>query len=476
MITFALLLWPVVIMVLFKRLHPAMAATVAIIGGYLLLPVRGGWDFPVLPTLDKDSITALVTFVAAFFTMSKLQKLPEPQPMIMTGWIPRSKVGLGLMITLVLGSFLTSLTNTDPLVFEQARIPALSLYHGFSIAQGTIVSLIPFILARKFLAYPEGHKTLLIVLTVSALLYSVLALYEIRFSPQLNKTVYGFFPHQWLQHIRAGGFRPVVFLHHGLWLGIFLCMCTIASAALVKIDQPRRTKYIMALCWLGITLLLSKNLGAFGIAVFLIPLVLFMSVRVQLLVALTLSMIIVFYPALRGSGVVPTNMIVSAVESFNPERASSLKYRLDNEDILLAKANERPFFGWGAYARNRVYDEVGRDISTTDGGWVIAIGSNGWLGYFSLMGLMALPIIFLGLNRRKYNINATTAGLALVLTANMIDLIPNSTITPVTWLVAGALLGRFELGRITEGQLQEIAPDPISRSAYTRQTQLLTRK
>jgi len=34
--------------------------------------------------------------------------------------------------------------------------------------------------------------------------------------------------------------------------------------------------------------------------------------------------------------------------------------------------------------------------------------------------------------------------MTLILAANMIELIPNSTLSPWSWLVAGALLGRSE--------------------------------
>lgn len=476
MTTVALLLWPVVILVLFKRTTPAVATAIAIIGGYLLLPVSSGWDLPVLPSMNKDTITALVALIGAMIAMSSLRKLPVAQPTIMPGWVPKSKVGLAMVAALVIGSLLTAITNTDPLVFDEWTVPGLTLYHGLSQVQGALLSFIPLILARKFFSYPETQKTLLASLVVAALLYSLPTLFEARFSPQLNRMVYGFFPHDWLQHIRGGGFRPVVFLHHGLWLGIFFSMCTIASAALIKADPSRRTKYIWATLWLVGTLTISRNLGALAIACFLIPFIIFMSVRIQLLAALIISVLIISYPVLRGAGFVPTDAIVSTIAEFRPSRAGSLEFRFDNEDILLEKANERPLFGWGDFARNRVYNERGVDLSITDGGWVIAIGSGGWLRYFGQMGLMGLPIIFLALNRRRYNIDAATAGLCLVLSASMIDLIPNSTLTPITWLVAGALYGRLELGRVSETQLKDSAPTQEARSPYTRQVELITRK
>ena len=40
------------------------------------------------------------------------------------------------------------------------------------------------------------------------------------------------------------------------------------------------------------------------------------------------------------------------------------------------------------------------------------------------------------------------AALALIISANIVELLPNATLTPWTWLLAGALLGRSELLRI----------------------------
>lgn len=474
MIQFALLGWQAVVLLLFKRLNPAAAVATAIIGGYLLLPTRGGWDWPIIPVLDKDSLTALTGLLAAYAVTSTTRKLPEQQTRIRPGWLPRSRTGLGLSTLLVLGSIMTAQQNGTPLVYELRVLRGLSIYDGISDALRISLSLIPLLLARKFLAYPEGQKTLLTALAISGLLYSLPALYEVHMSPQLNRMVYDFFPHQWRQHIRSGGFRPIVFLQHGLWLGIFLSMATIAAAALGVVTGSRRRFYLWTLLWLAMTLLLSKNFGALSIALLLVPVVLLMPIRIQLMAAVMISTFVLAYPTLRGAGLVPTATILSMVDKVRPDRTASLHYRFTNEQILLDKANQKPLFGWGSSGRNRAYDEKGRDIATTDGGWVLAIGSGGWVRYFSQMGLMALPILLLASNRRRYEIDAVTAGLCLVLSANMLDLVPNSTLTPVTWLVTGALLGRLELGRISQ-QVPTEGPS-ASRIPYTRQIRPLMRK
>jgi hypothetical protein len=53
--------------------------------------------------------------------------------------------------------------------------------------------------------------------------------------------------------------------------------------------------------------------------------------------------------------------------------------------------------------------------------------------------------------------------LAIVLAVNLVDLIPNSWLSPLTWLIAGALLGAAERHAVAQ-------PDTASatRSGYRR--------
>ena len=78
--------------------------------------------------------------------------------------------------------------------------------------------------------------------------------------------------------------------------------------------------------------------------------------------------------------------------------------------------------------------------------WIITVGVSGWFGYIAQFGLLTVPIILLTLYRRRLDLSLATSGLCLVLTANLIDMIPNATLTPVTWLIAGALMGHATTG------------------------------
>ena len=170
-------------------------------GRYLLLPSRVSFDPLLLPVLDKATIP---TITALVLTAIALRRQAQDIS-VLPGWMPRNPVILGLMTMLVIGVFGTVMTNSDPLFYGSRIIPGLRLYDAFSMLLSVFVTLVPLLLARKVLSSPDGQRVLLIVLVISAVIYCLPALYEVRMSPQLHSTVYGFFPHSFLQAMRGGG-------------------------------------------------------------------------------------------------------------------------------------------------------------------------------------------------------------------------------------------------------------------------------
>lgn len=467
----AILISPFVVVWLFSSQRPSVAVTASILGAYLLLPRNYAIDLPAVPSLDKNSIPALTAAVAALIFVQGPRLRALAPGLVLPGLVPRSRVARILFLLMLAGAVATVVTNGDALRYGGLTLPPLRLYDAASNLGITLFTLMPFLLARKYLAHPDAHRTLLVGLVVAALGYSILALYEIRFSPQLSRNIYGYFPHDWRQHLRAGGFRPVVFLSHGLWLAIFFCSAFLAAMALWRSAAgPMRTRWLVASVWLFGVLFLSKGVGALLIGMMLGAMIVFLPIRLQVIGAAVIAGTILTYPMLRGAGMVPTDALLDLAGQYSTERQASLKTRFDSEDILLEKANQRPAFGWGGWGRNRVYDDEGRDLSITDGQWILTIGNSGWIGYVSEFGLLLLPMIYLGLRWKRLALTPATAGVCVALTANMIDLIPNATLTPVTWLLAGALAGRLELGRIADTAGAPLATDPaVRRNAYTRQ-------
>lgn len=447
----ALIIWPLVAVVLFKTLRLPIAMLVTIIGGYLLLPTQTALDLPLLPALDKQGIPALSALFGVLFFLKQPKTYGQTVPSwpVQPGFLPRTRIALVLLGVIAVGVIGTHMTNGDVVVYGPRRLPALSLYDAMSAGLTTLMVILPFFLARKVLATREGQLLLLKVIVISATAYTFLALYEIRMSPQINRMVYGFFQHDFGQHYRNGGWRPVVFLHHGLQLGIFFTVSVICAACLVRITENKeRLVWLLLMLWLLAVLFLSKVLGAQMICIIMLGAVFFLPRHMQILVAVGIICCFLIYPVLRTSSLLPFDLILSNVD---PLRAASFEYRLNNEQLLLEKANERPFFGWGGWGRSRVYTEWGEDIATTDGAWVIQLGLSGWVGYIGFYGLMTWGIISL-LWQRRTNADQVAIALALALAAMIADLIPNASQSPVIWLLAGALVGRLEVRNVESAE------------------------
>jgi hypothetical protein len=435
-----LLSWPLVTLILFRRLAPGTALAVAVIAGYLLLPEKPTFNFPLMPAVGKREMVGLSVLVIALLCVDR--RAPA-----LPGLLPRHGLLLLCAAFLVLGPLGTVLTNGDTVQRGIGRAQTgLTLYDVASMGSDLILASLVFFTARRYLADPATHRTVLIVLCGAAVIYAWPALWEVRMSPRLNSQIYGFFPHDWRQHMRDGGFRPLVFLRHGLLLGIFLALGILAAAALWRISLRTRRNAIgtaLATLFLLGTLVLSKNLGATLLALLGLAVILLLPARRWLLVAALLSGTVFTYPMLRSAGLVPTDAVVSAISRIaEPGRILSLEFRLRNEDALLEKANDKPLFGWGRWGRAQVY-ENGQRVSTTDGAWIIAYGEGGLFGYASIFGLLCLPPILLALRRRE-EVDPATAALTLILAINLVDLLPNSGLSPVLWMLAGALAGRLE--------------------------------
>jgi hypothetical protein len=206
-------------------------------------------------------------------------------------------------------------------------------------------------------------------------------------------------------------------------------------------------------------LVLCKTAGALVYGAFLLPLVRFAGPRMQLRIAMLLVSLALLYPTLRAADLVPTETMLSLAASVSAERAESLQTRFEQEKQLLDHASQRLLLGWGRWGRNRVADpETGDDVSITDGLWILTMGTFGYVGFLAEFGLLALPVWRAATALKSVddpNQRAFLSALALIVAVGVVDLLPNASISPWTWLVAGALLGRAE-----EALLQ--VPAPVS--------------
>ncbi|NGM44055.1 hypothetical protein G5B31_00740 [Rhodobacter sp. SGA-6-6] len=453
-IAYAMLLaWPFVAWQLYRRLDPARALIWTILAGYLILPPATKFDFPVVPDFDKDSLPVLLALALSIFLLRDR-----------IGFLPAGRLGKALILMFVLSPFVTVLANADPIPVRQGQdIPGMRVYDSVAAVANHVIYALPLFLGRRYLATPQAARALLAALVAAGLAYSLPMLVESRLSPQMNVWVYGFFQHDFFQTIRQGGYRPVVFLPHGLWVAMFTLICLAASAVFLRMGPAEaRPKQLAVFLYLLLMLVVCKSAGVLVYAFAMLPLILFAPRRWQVLAAALVAVVVMTYPLLRGAHLVPLDAILDQARSLSPDRAWSLQFRIENEEILLARAGERPWFGWGGYARNFVHDPVtGEMTNIADGAWVIQIGTYGWLGYLAEFGLLCLPLWLLGreaLVQRSTAFPPEVAGLALIFAFNMLDLLPNGTLVPLSWLIAGALLGHAEALRAARKAARPKAP------------------
>ena len=458
MIAYVVLLsWPLVIYAMFRLMTVERALIWSILGGYMLLPEATAINFPMIPALNKVTLPNLTAFVMIMLLLGKRIAL-----------LPQSALGQVLIGLFVLSPIVTVLNNPEPIPFGTiwtgglairnpamdpgASVPGLRPYDAIAFVGNQLFLMLPLFMARQFLATAAALREIVVALMVAGLIYSVPMLYEVRFSPQLHTMVYGFFQHDFSQAMRQGGFRPFVFMPHGLWVAFFTLMAFVCAIALARHAPPgERPRRVLIAAYLGVVLILCKTLGVLLMALALVPLVAMMTTRMQLRVAAAVGSVVMLYPVMRGAGLVPVRWLLERVAALSPDRAQSFGFRLDNEDLLLARAGEKPLFGWGSWGRNLLYDPMtGRVETISDGLWIIVIGSHGWLGYIATFGLLTLPFLLLWWWARKVpdaELSPWIGPLVLLLAANMIDLLPNATLVPFTWLLVGALLGHAELLR-----------------------------
>lgn len=457
-----LLAWPIVTALLYRRLPFERAIIWSYLASYLLLPPVAEFDLPLIPSMDKYSIASIATFVVCVF----VHKRPVPL-------LPRHPLARVLVLLFVLGVIPTVLTNGDPLLFRVIEhsdpiifvvdhLPGLRWRDLGSVMINQLIVLLPFFMARRYLSSHEGLREILLALMVGGLAYTIPSLIEIRLSPQMNVWIYGFFQHSFEQMMREGGFRPIVFLPHGLWLAFFMMTAVLAAAALARAAQHKdRTRFILATLYLFFVLVLCKSLASLVYALAFTPVIALASTRWQLRLALTLAAIAVIYPMLRNFGLIPTDAILEQVTAFKPERAQSLGYRFDNERILLERAAEKPWFGWGGWGRGLVrHAETGQILSIPDGRWIIVFGTYGWLGYIAEMGLVASPLALLA--HRLYKtpnkpVSPYVAPVALIVAITMVDMLLNAVLIPLTWMCVGAVLGYAERMKYTDWEVPKPA-------------------
>jgi hypothetical protein len=408
------------------------AAIWSLLGALLLLPSDLQLDAPLLPPLDKMAIASIATLILCL--MKGTQVRPPRQ----------SRLVYLFAAAFVIAPIFTTFGNSYELLTAKESIPGFYPLDGIKIAGRNLVMLAPFYIGSRFLYTEEGRALLLRAIPTATLFYSLPMLWEVRMSPQLHSQIYGYFPNDaFSQQIRGTGFRPVVFFPHGLALALFTSLALLASIVLVR--RKTRIFHLPAIAvsaYLAALLVFCRSLGPALYAVVLSPVIMFLRPRAWVKIGLAGILVVCAYPVLRNNGLAPVQLVYDVAHTISPDRSKSFETRVTNEDQLLAKANQKPMFGWGTWGRNRIYDpSTGKDISITDGGWIIEYGTWGWSGYLALFGLLAACALraLRSVGEDTTPASITVGGLALLLSIYVVDQVPNANPLSLTFLIAGSI-------------------------------------
>ncbi len=420
------------VLYLFNRFPGQRAVVVSFVAGYLFLPQAGFLGrFPIVPGLPPyDKISALSYCVLIAILLFDSGRLSSFQP----GWIDLP------MLTWCLCPIATQMAN------------------GLSPISPTTVQImtwgVPYFIGRIYFNDLAGMRQLAVGIFAGGMVYVPLCLLEMRISPTLHLRLYGYHARvDFGQTMRYGGYRPTVLLEHGLWVGVWMMAATLLGILLWRTTIIKKLwNYPMS--WLVpvlfVTFILVKSTGAYlylaiGIGIW------FTSRWLRTaLPLLLLSVAISIYLYLGATGelyrIPQVNAFLVASENTDNDRSASVAFRIANEKLLAAKAQQRMIFGWGDSGGNRIYDETGKDISVTDSLWIIAYGLQGVVGLISFTAMLLLPslgFVFLRYppstwSNRKV---APAVGLALILVLYLLDSILNAMTCPVFMVASGGLAG-----------------------------------
>ena len=422
---FALIIWPFVALILYKKLPTVHATFWTIVGGFLVLPVRLYIDFPLIPPLGKESISVISALVGCIYIKK-----------IKIRFIPAGGLERWLVVILLITPLITVMNNQETYNF----IPGLTLHDALSAIINQYIKILPFILGLQLIKTYDDQIVLFKLLATSAILYSVLVLFEIRMSPQLHTWIYGYFPHSFGQQFRSGGFRAVVFMGHGLIVSMYLAIALGALAILMK----KKVKIYGISIWVFILyfimlLFLNKTVSGFVLGLFLFVAIAGLSANMLRRLSIVLMGVVLLYPALLIFDLFPYKQLIQLATNFDPERGASLAFRFHHESLLLDHAKDKLFFGWGGWNRNRIIGSV------KDGYWIGVLGVQGLVGFVSLFGLVTLAVVKASKSYhllKNINEQCLLMGHALIVSIIMIDQLPNSSFYAWIIFIIGALLGR----------------------------------
>jgi hypothetical protein len=421
-------LFPILVALLFKRLPVYKAIIYSCFIGYLFLPLYS-YHFVGLPDVDKPIfigftvVVAVLSFDSTVFRGYRFHYF--------------DLVPLAISLLMVISAVYNGLG-------------AYAGLHFFGSSLLTIVA--PYLLGRIYLVDLSRVLELAKAFVLFGLIYVPLCLIEIRLSPFLHYWIYGYHQHSFAQQVRLGGYRPMVFLGHGLIVAKFMSMSCLSAFILWKGSSVKKIGYL-PISWtffvLLVTLVLCKSLNGYGL--FAVGLLGYLGIKYSAsrLLYVGLVLLIPFYLGLRlttdWNGARITHMIEKV---YNADRAASLYTRISYENMFKKKVGYLNFFGTGNSSWRG--DEEGNQVGLVDSTWLIYYGVFGVFGLCSLYGFYCVPCLlasrfFAQNDAHQWKLSAPLHILGLIVLLEAMNSLLNSGIPIMVPLSIGALVAQARL-------------------------------
>lgn len=422
MVPISLLGWPLLMACLVAFMPVRRVVLVSIIGGYLFLP-QAGLFITGFPDYTKPVAVGLGALAAALLGAA-------PQ---MLSWRPKliDVFFLGFVIAPGISSLLNGLGAYD------ATSSVFTRFIEWGVA---------YWVGRALFTGGGAMREVAVGIVVGGLVYAPLCVWESVMSPQLHLQIYGFRASPWVMSLRFGGYRPTVFLPHGLAVGVWMASSALVAWVLWRSRAMVRI-FSIPMMWIAVGLVIVtiflRSAGAALLLVGMIGAVELVQVSRLRLTLLLLLLLPTGYIGLRVAGWHGEQLVGWASTWFGDERAGSLNMRLENDKIILERAMQRPVFGWGGWGRWRVHDEFGNDITVSDSLWGILVGSTGLFGLVSVYGMFMTPMFLFVKRRVRYRVFDVSSGAAwavgMAILLFILDTLLNAMPNTIFILAAGAM-------------------------------------
>lgn len=431
--------WVPVVLVLFATLQPRRAVIVAFLGAWMFLPQYNEYHIPGFPAYTKTFATcAGVLFSAAIYD---IRSISEFRPR----WFDLPMVAWCLV----------------PL--PSAMLANIGFKEGMlGVVTETVAWGMPYLIGRIYFSNLVALRELAIAVFFGGLVYTPLVLLEIRLSPQLHSWVYGFHQHDFGQARRGEGWRPTVFMQHGLAVATFMGSATLAGLALWTSKSVRAVRGV-PIAWLVlglfVTSVVCKSVGATVLT--LVGVLAFLSVRAfksGWLVYAVLG-IPVAYMISRTVGGWSGSELLELAGEFAPDRVSSLRTRIVSENGLWAGVQTDLLFGGSRFRWGGEAVEGGGKI-IPDGLWIIALGKRGIIGLTAMTLAILLPAAMFVRHWRPttwmHPLVSPSIVWCLLLALYMADCLSNAMLNPIYMLAAGGLPLAAEQARTLLARPREV--------------------